>query len=122
MLGVFINPGRRPEQPEPNPRDWGDKTTNRTAEYNPPTDKYARVTLEDLMLALKKDWFYQNVRPKDALTKKGYDLNFTWGIGNRGQKHDGATFPEMMRWLWRDQPVSSDPNNTEERAFRAPAD
>ena len=27
MIGVFINPGRRPDQPEPNPREWGDRTT-----------------------------------------------------------------------------------------------
>ena len=32
MLGVFINPGRRPDQPEPNPRDWGDRTSNRPDE------------------------------------------------------------------------------------------
>src|SRR5687768_2878938 len=29
MIGVFINPGRRPEQPEPTPQNWGDKDTNR---------------------------------------------------------------------------------------------
>src|SRR5579862_9980991 len=27
MLAVFINPGRRPDQPEPNPKEWGDRTT-----------------------------------------------------------------------------------------------
>jgi len=27
MIGVFINPGRRPDQPEPTPRDWGDRNT-----------------------------------------------------------------------------------------------
>jgi enterochelin esterase-like enzyme len=204
MLGVFINPGRRPDQSEPTPRDWGDRNTNRPDEYNAPTDKYARVILEELMPALKKeynispdpelhgimgassggcaafsvawfrpndfrkvitfvgsftdirgeyiypelvaesekkpirifmqdgrndnrrpdnlkwDWFYQNVRLMNALTKKGYDLNYTWGIGNHGQKQGGAIFPEMMRWLWRDQPVSSDPNDKVERAFRHP--
>ena len=26
MIAVFINPGRTPEQPEPNPRSWGDRT------------------------------------------------------------------------------------------------
>jgi hypothetical protein len=26
-----------------------------------------------------------------------------------------------MRWLWRDQPVSVDPNDMEERSLRAPA-
>lgn len=205
MLGVFINPGRRPDQPEPNSREWGDKTTNRPDEYNPPNENYARVIVEELMPALKKefnispnpelhgimgassggcaafstawfrpddfrkvitfvgsftdlrgghiypelvaeaatkpirifmqdgrndnrrpdnlkkDWFYQNVRLKDALEKKGYDLNYTWGIGNHGQKQGGAIFPEMMRWLWRDQPVSTDPNDAVERSFRSPA-
>jgi enterochelin esterase-like enzyme len=58
----------------------------------------------------KRDWFLQNVRLMQALTKKGYDLNYTWGIGNHGQKQGGAIFPEMMRWLWRDQPASTDPN------------
>src|ERR1700682_5904474 len=29
MIGVFINPGRTPEQPEPNAKEWGDKTTHR---------------------------------------------------------------------------------------------
>jgi len=26
----------------------------------------------------------------------------------------------MMRWLWRDHPVSTDPNDKEERSFLAP--
>lgn len=205
MLGVFINPGRRPDQPEPTPRDWGDRTSNRADEYNPPNDKYARVVTEELMPALKKeynispdpklhaimgassggcaafavawfrpndfrkvitfvgsftsirgeyiypelvaasekkpirifmqdgrndnrrpgdpngDWFHQNVRLMKALTAKGYDLNYSWGIGNHGQKQGGAIFPEMMRWLWRDQPVSTDPNDIVERSFRTPA-
>jgi enterochelin esterase family protein len=205
MLGVFINPGRTPEQPEPTPHDWGDHNSNRPEEYNPPTDKYARVVVEELMPALKKDynispdpdlhgimgassggcaafavawfrpndfrkvitvvgsftsirgeyiypelvadsetklirifmqdgrndnrrldnpngdWFYQNVRLMKALTKKGYEVNYSWGIGNHGQKQGGAIFPDMMRWLWRDQPVSVDPNDAVERAFRAPA-
>lgn len=206
MLGVFINPGRRPDQPEPTPSDWGDRTTNRAEEYNPPTDKYARVIVEELMPALKKeynispdpelhgimgsssggcaafgvawfrpddfrkvitfvgsftdlrgeyvypelvneserkpfrifmqdgrndnrvpgnpkrDWFLQNVRLKDALVKKGYEVNYVWGIGNHGQKQGGAIFPEMMRWLWRDQAVSVDPEDKVERAFHAPVE
>ncbi len=205
MLGVFISPGRRPDQPEPNARNWGDGTSNRGDEYNPPNDKYPRVIVEELMPALRKDynisddpelhgimgassggcaafavawfrpndfrkvitfvgsftnirgehiypelvmaaekkpirifmqdgrndnrrpddlkwdWFYQNVRLMQALTKKGYDVNYTWGMGNHGQKQGGAIFPEMMRWLWRDQPVSTDPNDKVERSFRGPA-
>src|SRR3984957_8167103 len=56
MIGVFINPGRTPEQPEPTPQEWGDRTTNRPAEYNTPDDKYARIITEELMPALYKDY------------------------------------------------------------------
>src|SRR2546423_4641098 len=209
MIGVFINPGRTPEQPEPNLQEWGDRTTNRPTEYNSLDDKYARVITEELMPALMKDyniskdpeqhgiggsssgaiaaftvawerpnafrkvlsnvgsftnirgghrypdiilkspkkpirvflcdgrndnrgirngtydqtwdWFYQNVRMKDALTKKGYDLNYTWGINRHGQKFGGLALPEMMRWLWRDAPVSTDPNDMTERSLRQPS-
>ncbi|MBX9583180.1 MAG: esterase family protein [Gemmataceae bacterium] len=209
MIGVFINPGRRPDQPEPTPRDWGDRNTNRPTEYNSLDDRYARVVTEELMPALAKefniskdpemhgiggsssgaiaaftvawerpahfrkvlsnvgsfvnlrgghvypdkvleaerkpirvylcdgrndnrglragkydekmDWFYQNVRLMKALTKKGYDVNFSWGINGHGQKFGGAILPDMMRWLWRDGPVSTDPNDAAERSFRQPA-
>ena len=212
MIGVFINPGRRPDQPEPSPREWGDRTTNRPEEYNAINDKYPRVIIDELLPALRKeynistnaedhaiggassggiaaftvawhrpdqfrkvftfvgsfvnlgnrgghtfadlvsqsekkplrivlqdgrndnrgpgrngsnadeyDWFYQNVRLADALTRKGYDVNYTWGIGNHGQKQGGSIFPDIMRWLWRDsQAVSTDRNDHVERAFRAP--
>ena len=211
MIGVFINPGRTPEQPEPNPKDWGDRTTNRGNEYNTPDDKYARVITEELMPALykeyniskdpeqhgiggassgaiaafavawerpndfrkvlsivgsftnirggyvypervlatakkpiriflcdgrndnrgqgrdgtaydeKRDWFFQNVRLMKALTQKGYDVNYSWGMNLHGQKFGGAIMPEMMRWLWRDGPVSTDPTDMVERGFRQPA-
>jgi enterochelin esterase-like enzyme len=210
MIGVFINPGRKPDQPEPTPQEWGDRTTNRPAEYNTPDDKYARIVTEELMPALykdyniskdpemhgiggsssgaiaafmvawerpndfrkvlsnvgsfvdlrggyvypervlasekkpirvflcdgrndnrgigrggaydqKRDWFYQNVRLMKALTEKGYDVNYAWGMNLHGQKYGGAIMPEMTRWLWRDSPVSTDPNDMVERAFREPA-
>jgi enterochelin esterase family protein len=210
MIGVFINPGRRPDQPEPIPSNWGDRTTNRPTEYNELNDKYARVIIDELMPELKKsynispdpeqhgiggassgaiaaftvawerpdqfrkvlsivgsfvnlrgghvypekviesdrkpirvffqdgrndnrgtgrdgqynkdrDWFYQNVRLVEAMTKKGYDINYTWGIGLHGQKQGGAILPDMMRWLWRDQKVSTDVNDAVERGFNAPA-
>lgn len=66
-----------------------------------------------------RDWFLQNVRLKDALTKKGYDVNYSWGMGVHSHDMGGAMLPEMMRWLWRDQPVSVDPKDTAERSFRA---
>lgn len=210
MIGVFINPGRRPDQPEPNAKEWGDRTTNRPQEYNALDDKYARVILDELMPALmkdynlskdpdmhgiggassgaiaaftvawhrptqfhkvlsivgsftnirggheyadivrksekkpirifmqdgrndnrgqrpnaeydeKRDWFFQNVRLMKALTDKGYEVNYSWGIGKHGQKQGGMMVPEMMRWLWRDMPVSTDVNDAVERSFRGPA-
>ncbi len=210
MIGVFINPGRTPEQPEPHPKNWGDRDTNRPTEYNSLDDKYARVIVDELLPALhkdynlsknpehrgiggassggiaaftvawerpnefrkvfsfvgsfvnlrgghaypdiirksdkkplrvflqdgrndnrgvrrdgqydeKRDWFLQNVRMVKALTDKGYDVNYSFGIGRHGQKQGGTMLPEMLRWLWRDQAVSTDPNDQVERSFRAPA-
>ena len=34
-----------------------------------------------------------------ALTDKGYDVNYTWGINAHGQRMGGPILPEMMRWL-----------------------
>lgn len=65
-----------------------------------------------------RDWFYQNVRLKNALVAKGYDVNYVWGMGVHSHDMGGAMLPEMMRWLWRDHPVSVDPNDTIERSFR----
>jgi enterochelin esterase-like enzyme len=65
-----------------------------------------------------RDWFYQNVRLKEALVAKGYDVNYVWGLGVHSHDMGGAMLPEMMRWLWRDHPVSVDPNDTIERSFR----
>jgi enterochelin esterase family protein len=211
MLSVFINPGRRPDQPEPTPQEWGDRTTNRPTEYNSLDDRYARVIVDELLPALRKDynlspdpeqhgiggassgaiaaftvawerpahfrkvlsmigsfvdlrgghryadivrqaakkpiriylqdgrndnrgvgrggrynqdrdWFYQNVRLMEALVEKGYDLNYQWGIGRHSQKHGGAIFPDMMRWLWRDHRVSTDVNDAVERSFNRPGE
>jgi len=65
-----------------------------------------------------RDWFFQNVRLMEALTAKGYDVNYSWGMGVHSHNMGGAMLPEMMRWLWRDQPVSLDPRNSDERSFR----
>lgn len=65
-----------------------------------------------------RDWFYQNVRLKDALLDTGHDVNYSWGIGVHSHDMGGAMLPEMMRWLWRDQLVSLDPHDDAERSFR----
>ncbi|MEZ6137845.1 MAG: alpha/beta hydrolase-fold protein [Pirellulaceae bacterium] len=66
------------------------------------------------------DWFLQNVRMVEALEEKGYDVNYTWSIGRHGLKPGGVILPEMMRWLWRDHPVSTDVNDEVERSFNVP--
>jgi enterochelin esterase-like enzyme len=210
MIGVFINPGRRPDQPEPTPRNWGDRDTNRPTEYNSLDDRYPRVICDELLPVLHKefkissdperhgiggassgaiaaftvawerpdhfrkvlsmvgsfvnlrgghvypdkirasdkkpiriffqdgrndnrgtgrggtyyaerDWFLQNVRMVQAMEEKGYDVNYSWGIGLHGTKQGGAMLPEMMRWLWRDHGASTDPNDKVERSFNGPA-
>ena len=69
----------------------------------------------------KMDWHLQNVLLEQALSKKGYDVNFNWGIGLHGQKQGGAELPEMLRWLWRDYPRSDDVNDKVQRSFAEPA-
>lgn len=66
------------------------------------------------------DWFLQNARLVEAMSEKGYDINYVWGIGQHSPKHGGAILPDVMRWLWRDHSVSTDPQNKTERAYRAP--
>jgi len=206
MIGVFINPGRRPDQPEPDAKEWGDHTVNRVIEYNSLDDKYARVMVDELLPVLYKqfniardperhgiggsssgaiaaftvawerpnefrkvlsnvgsftdirggnaypdlimksekrpirvflcdgrndlrgqmpdgsynparDWFLQNVRMMQALTRRGYDVNYAWGMNKHGQKMGGAILPEMLRWLWRDHAFTTDPKDAVERSF-----
>ena len=77
-----------------------------------------RALEEDGTWDKSHDMFYQNVRLKDALVDKGYDVNFSWGIAIHSHDMGGAMMPEMMRWLWRDHPVDVDPHDKKERAFR----
>ncbi len=196
-LGVFINPGRTPDQKESSAADWGDRINNRATEYNELGDTYARMICDELLPALRKDynlsdnpddraiagassgaicaftvawhrpdqfrkvisiigsftnirgghqypdivrnaerkpiriylqdgmndnrgrrrgggydpkwdWYAQNRLMLAALTEKGYDVNFCWGIGSHSNQHGGAIMPEMLRWLWRDHPRPAD--------------
>src|SRR5882724_8080698 len=212
-IAVFINPGRKPEQPEASPADWGDKTTNRPQEYNALDDKYAHVITDELLPVLtkqfnispnpddraicgassgaiaaftvawrrpdqfhkvistigsftdirgghvypdliraaerkpiriflqdgvndnrglqgegpaatynpKRDWHGQNIKMVAALTEKGYDVNYTWGIGTHSNKQSGAIFPDMLRWLWRDYPRADDARDISNRTLLVPA-
>jgi enterochelin esterase family protein len=52
-----------------------------------------------------------------ALTDKGYDVNYCWGIGPHSQNMAGAMLPEMLRWLWRDYPRTDDPLDKSNRGL-----
>ena len=69
----------------------------------------------------ERDWYAQNRKMVAALTEKGYDVNYTWGIGGHSGKHGGAIFPDMLRWLWRDYPrPEAGANDTDIRTFLVP--
>ena len=67
------------------------------------------------------DWHAQNIKMVAALTEKGYDLNYCWGIGTHSNKQGGAIMPEMLRWLWRDYPRVDDPKSDRDRKLLVPA-
>jgi enterochelin esterase family protein len=68
----------------------------------------------------KWDWHAQNRKMVAALTAKGYDVNFCWGIGTHSNKQGGAMMPEMLRWLWRDYPRPDDPADDTNRKLLLP--
>jgi enterochelin esterase-like enzyme len=210
-IGVFINPGHTPDQPESTSTNWGDSINNRATEYNELNDRYARMIINELLPALEKDynisknpddraiggassgaicaftvawqrpdqfrkilstigsftnirgghaypelirqserkplriflqdglndnrgrrrggeydpkwdWHAQNRLMVAALTEKGYDVNYSWGIGTHSNKQGGAMLPEMLRWLWRDYPRPDDPQNDRNRKLFIPAE
>lgn len=203
-IGVFINPGRTPDQKESSGSEWGDRVNNRATEYNELHDRYATLIVDELLPALKKDytlsdnpddraiagassgaicaftvawnrpdqfhkvistigsftnirgghvypdlvrradrkpiriflqdglndnrgkrgnggydpkwdWQAQNRLMVEALTAKGYDVNYCWGIGTHSNRQGGAMMPEMLRWLWRDHPRPDDPADDSNR-------
>ena len=64
MLAVFINPGRRPDQPAASLESWGDRHSNRPTEYNSLDDRYARVIMDELMPELGRKYNISD-DPKD---------------------------------------------------------
>ena len=211
-IGVFINPGNAPEQPESSPTNWGDGVNGRATEYNELNDNYAKMIVGELLPALEKDynisknpddraiggtssgaicaftvawqrpdqfrkvlstigsftnirgghaypeiirqserkpiriflqdglndnrghrrgtntydlkwdWHAQNRLMVAALTEKGYDVNYCWGIGTHSGKQGGAMLPEMLRWLWRDYPRPDDPQDDSNRKLFVPVE
>jgi len=65
----------------------------------------------------KWDWHAQNRKMVEALTAKGYDVNYCWGIGTHSNRQGGAMMPEMLRWLWRDYPRPDNPADDSNRGL-----
>src|SRR3954471_14942281 len=63
-IGVFINPGRTPDQKEATGSEWGDRTNNRPIEYNALDDKYAKLIVDELLPELKKTYNISD-KPED---------------------------------------------------------
>jgi enterochelin esterase family protein len=49
----------------------------------------------------ERNWFSSNLRAATALAERGYDLRLVLGDGGHQPNHDGAVFPDALRWLWR---------------------
>jgi enterochelin esterase family protein len=48
------------------------------------------------------EWANRNADEKKEPPPR-YDVRHAWGDGAHSGKHGGAIFPDIMRWLWRDQ-------------------
>ena len=112
MIGVFINPGRRPDQPEPNLSEWGDHTTNRPTEYNTLDDKYARVIVDELLPVLYKQYNVSKDPERHGIggSSSGAIAAFTvaWGrpdqfrkvlsnVGSFTNIRGGDRYPDIIR-------------------------
>ena len=51
------------------------------------------------------DWANRNADEKRTEGPR-YDVRHEWGDGAHNGRHGGAIFPDVMRWLWRDQLAS----------------
>jgi len=84
-------------------------------------DNRGRGRRNDTAYDAKRDWHAQNIKMVAALTQKGYDVNYCWGIGTHSGKQGGAIMPDMLRWLWRDYPRVDNPADASNRGLLGPA-
>lgn len=52
----------------------------------------------------KRDWWLQNQAMVAALKDKGYDMTHVFGEGGHADDHGGSILPDILRWIWRDEP------------------
>jgi gluconolactonase len=60
------------------------------------------------------DWFMANLTMERALEYAGYDVRHLWGQGTHNGALAAQTFPDAIRWLYRDYPApikAMPPNN-----------
>ena len=129
MIGVFINPGRRPDQPEPTPRDWGDRSTNRPVEYNSLDDRYPRVIVDELLPVLYKEYNISKDPERHGIggASSGAIAAFTvaWErpdhfrkvlsiVGSFTNLRGGHVYPEIVRKSGK-KPIQNLPPGRQER-------
>ena len=82
----------------------GDEYHTLVRKYEP---KPLRVYLQDGTNDLNiyaGDWWMANQTLERALTFAGYEVTHVWGDGAHNAKQATPTFPDAMRWLWKDWP------------------
>lgn len=56
------------------------------------------------------DWWIANLSLFRALQFAGYEVDHQWGEGGHNQNHGASIFPNVMRWLWETETVTSHPD------------
>jgi enterochelin esterase-like enzyme len=56
---------------------------------------------------LHGSWPLSNLQMAAALRYMGYDYKFAFGDGGHNGKHGGAILGDSLRWLWREEKVTS---------------
>ncbi len=111
-IGVFINPGHTPTQPEASDAVWGDNVNGRVTEYNELNDNYAKLIVNELLPALEKN-YHLSTNPDDraiAGASSGAICAFTvaWQrpdqfhkvistIGSFTNIRGGHVYPDLIR-------------------------
>lgn len=116
MIGSYVSIGYRPAQEGQPMTPGGDLYPGliRKSAIRP-----LRIFLQDGSNDLNNEhgnWFLANQQMLSALdwanaeadrkqlTGPRYDVTHVWGDGAHSDAHGGALLPDMLRWMWRDQP------------------
>ena len=64
------------------------------------------------------DWWIANQQLLRALQWSGYEVNHAFADGGHNGKHGASIFPDVMRWLWKTDKVTTHPENSKHEANR----